>query len=102
MKSAFTHWANLEAARDDSAMSLNYEKFAGKRGEVPVTQRKTTLAMEWGKVGLKRRSFSRTSERCIALAFCTRAYSLAVRPTQLVCRYWLIAEQQLFTRTTGE
>ncbi len=24
MKSAFTHWANLEAARDDSSMNLNY------------------------------------------------------------------------------
>ncbi len=23
MKSAFTHWANLEAARDDSSMNLN-------------------------------------------------------------------------------
>ncbi len=51
MKSAFKHWANLEAAREDSSMSLNYEKFAGKRGEVPVTQRKTTHAMEWGKWG---------------------------------------------------
>ncbi len=25
MKSAFTHWAKLEAARDDSSMNLNYE-----------------------------------------------------------------------------
>ncbi len=25
MKSAFTHWANLEAARDDSSMNLNYK-----------------------------------------------------------------------------
>ncbi len=25
MKSAFTFWANLEAARDDSSMNLNYE-----------------------------------------------------------------------------
>ncbi len=24
MKSAFTHWANLEAARDDSSMNLNF------------------------------------------------------------------------------
>ncbi len=27
MKSAFTLWANLEAARDDSSMNLNYEKW---------------------------------------------------------------------------
>ncbi len=26
MKSAFTHWANLEAARDDSSMNLNYDQ----------------------------------------------------------------------------
>ncbi len=25
MESAFTHWANLVAAREDSSMSLNYE-----------------------------------------------------------------------------
>ncbi len=25
MKSAFTHWANLEAARDDSSMNLKKE-----------------------------------------------------------------------------
>ncbi len=102
MKSAFTHWANLEAAREDSSMSLNYEQFAEKRGDVPVTQRKTTHAMEWGKVGLKRRSFSGTSERCTALAFFPRACSFAVSTAQLVCRHWLNAEQQLFTRTTGE
>ncbi len=28
MKSAFTHWANLEAARDDSSMNLNYLEVA--------------------------------------------------------------------------
>ncbi len=27
MKSAFTHWANLEAARDDSSMGLNFKNF---------------------------------------------------------------------------
>ncbi len=27
MKSAFTHWANLEAARDDSSMDLNFKNF---------------------------------------------------------------------------
>ncbi len=26
MKSAFTHWANLEATRDDSSMNLNWEQ----------------------------------------------------------------------------
>ncbi len=26
IKSAVTHWANLEAARDNSSMNLNYER----------------------------------------------------------------------------
>ncbi len=32
MKSTFTHWANLEAARDDSSMNLNYVTLVGPTG----------------------------------------------------------------------
>ncbi len=38
MKSEFTHWANLEAARDDSSMNLNYERLRNENDQKDLAQ----------------------------------------------------------------
>ncbi len=46
MKNAFTHWANLEAARDDS--SMNYSSGSWERLFIAVTNHQLYLSVDIG------------------------------------------------------